>query len=98
MTMRELTSPYAVASLAERLEDWGEHDEGVISDRREEGAAPDLHRELTAALAREAALLEALQRIWDHCQNSGIEHATVGMRVIERIEDEVAAIRKGLTP
>jgi len=67
--MRELTSPYAVVSLAERLEDWGEHDEGVISDRREEGAAPDLYRELTAALAREAALRDALSDAeYDLCQ------------------------------
>jgi len=47
-----------------------------------------------AAEARVKVLEAAMDRIWDHCQNSGIEHATVGMRVIERVEDEVAAVRK----
>ena len=46
-----------------------------------------------AAEARVNVLEAALQRIWDHCQNSGIEHATVGMRVIERVEDEVAGMK-----
>jgi len=50
-----------------------------------------------AAEARVKVLEAAMGRIWDHCQNSGIEHATVGMRVIERVEDEVAAL-KGPTP
>ena len=47
-----------------------------------------------AAEARVKVLEAAMDRIWDHCQNSGIEHATVGMRVIERVEDEVAGVRK----
>jgi|GEM_PF-5909972 len=51
------------------------------------------HRAKTAE-ARVKVLEAAMGRIWDHCQNSGIEHATVGMRVIERVEDEVAAVRK----
>ena len=45
-------------------------------------------------LIRERDAIDAMiARIWDHCQNPGIEHATVGMRVIERIEDEIASAR-----
>lgn len=32
------------------------------------------------------ALVEALREIFRHCQNNGIEVATVGERVIERCE------------
>ena len=83
------TSTDAITRLAENLKDWGQHDEGVINDMREEASAVlrvmmDEHDFLNATIAR----------IWDHCQNPGIEYATVGMRAIERIEDEIASARK----
>ena len=80
------------ALLAER-EDWLASQHYRYIGRNGPVLARDLEDRAEAAEARVKVLEAALQRIWDHCQNSGIEHATVGMRVIERVEDEVAGMK-----
>jgi hypothetical protein len=86
----------AILLLADRLADWGEYDEGVINDRREEAAATlrALSAQLTADL--DAAVLAERERCGAIAEshNYGFQSTTDADLRASHIATE---IRKGCT-